>query len=92
MNVICLQEEAFHKLIEEVVSRLSDKHDSGGKPEWKWVPEEKAKELLNVKSRSMMQELRDNGEVRFSQPRKRIILYDRDSLNEYLERHAKEKY
>jgi len=46
MNVICLEEDAFHKLIEEVVSRLSDRESHNGEPEWKWVAEEKAKELL----------------------------------------------
>ncbi len=92
MNVICLEEKAFHTLLSEVRKMLLEQNTSPAEPEWKWVAEEKAKELLNVKSRSMMQELRDNGEVRFSQPRKRIILYDRDSINDYLERHAKETF
>ncbi len=36
------------------------------------------------------QKLRDEGSVRFSQPQKKIILYDRDSVMEYLDKHAKD--
>ena len=92
MNVICLEEEAFQKLIGEVRKMVLEQNSSSSEPDWKWVTEEKAKELLNVKARSTMQELRDNGEIRYSQPRKRIILYDRDSINDYLERHAKDTF
>ena len=33
--------------------------------------------------------MRDEGSIRFSQPQKRIILYDRDSDMGYLDKHAK---
>lgn len=89
MQVICLQEEAFFELINTVVEKLGVKQTQEN---WKWVNDEQAMQLLNVKSKTTMQELRDSGEVRFTQPRKKIILYDRDSLNEYLERNAKDTY
>ncbi|OEK03014.1 hypothetical protein BFP97_16445 [Roseivirga sp. 4D4] len=93
MNVICLEEEAFHSLIEEVVKRMSAKVSIvEQEADWKWISDVQAMELLKIKSKTTLQELRDNGEVRFSQPRKKIILYDRDSINEYLERHARETF
>ena len=94
MNVIHIEEESFQKLIEIVVERLKDESISSheGDPGWKWVSTERAMELLGIKSKTTLQELRDNGEVRFSQHRKKIILYDRDSLNDYLEKHAKETF
>ena len=93
MNVICLEEEAFHSLIEEVVKRMSAKVSLvEQEADWKWISDVQAMELLKIKSKTTLQELRDNGEVRFSQPRKKIILYDRDSINEYLERHARETF
>ena len=93
MNVICLEEEAFHSLIEEVVKRMSAKTPQFEQEiDWKWISDAQAMELLKIKSKTTLQELRDNGEIRFSQPRKKIILYDRDSINEYLERHARETF
>ena len=93
MNVICLEEEAFHSLIEEVVKRMSAKVSLvEQEADWKWISDVQAMELLKIKSKTTLQELRDNGEIRFSQPRKKIILYDRDSINEYLERHARETF
>jgi hypothetical protein len=37
-----------------------------------------------------MQKLRDEGKIRFSQPQKKIILYDRESISQYLEKNAKD--
>jgi len=42
--------------------------------------------LLNIKSKSTLQQLRNNGRIRFSQPQKKIILYYTDSIHEYLEK------
>ena len=90
MEVICLEEKAFYELIETVVEKLSGY--SNNEDNWKWVSDEKAMQLLNIKSKTTLQELRDNGEIRFTQPRKKIIMYDRDSLNEYLEKNAKDTF
>lgn len=89
MQVICLEEDAFYELIEQVVARLSDKH---GQTKDKWIADEEAMRLLNIKSKSTLQKLRDEGRIRFSQPQKKIILYDRDSIHEYLEKNARETF
>jgi hypothetical protein len=89
MQVICLQEDAFYTLIEEVVARLKEKH---GDQKDKWISDEQAMQLLNIKSKTTMQKLRDEGKIRFSQPQKKIILYDRDSINTYLEQNAKSAF
>lgn len=89
MQVICLEEQAFYTLLEEVVTRLSAKQS----PETaKWLGQAEAMQLLNIKSRTTLQKMRDEGKIRFSQPEKRIILYDRDSINAYLEQHAKNTF
>ena len=88
MEVICLEEDAFFKLVETVVDRLGGSNETLPK----WVNQEEAMRLLNVKSPTTMQEYRNNGEIRFTQPRKRVILYDRDSINEFLEKHAKNTF
>lgn len=87
MKVICLQEEAFYLLIDEVISRL--KETRGEKPD-KWINDQQAMQLMNIKSKTTMQRLRDEGKIRFSQPQKKNILYDRESILVYLEQHVKE--
>jgi len=87
MEVIILETEAFYSLIEEVVKRLKD-NDADSQDKWIQTPE--SMKLLGIKSKTTLQKLRDQGRIRFAQPQKKIILYDRDSIMEYLDRHAKE--
>lgn len=88
MEVICIEERAFLELIKKVVEEV--KRDM--EPGWEWASTNKAMELLGIKSKTTLQELRNNGEIRFSQPRKRIILYDIKSINDFLQRNAKEVF
>lgn len=89
MQIICLEEVAFYTLIEQVVARLKETH-SGEKE--KWISDEQAMQLLNIKSKTTLQKLRDEGKIRFSQPQKKIILYDRDSIDTYLQQHARNTF
>lgn len=89
MQVICLEDKAFYALIDEVVARLREK---GGQEPDKWVTGEQAMQLLNIKSKTTLQTLRDEGKIRFTQPQKKIILYDRDSINSYLEQNARNTF
>ncbi|WP_422004065.1 helix-turn-helix domain-containing protein [Roseivirga pacifica] len=88
MEVICLEEEAFFELVERVLERLNVNNQE---PQ-KWVDQTEAMKLLNIKSQTTLQEYRNNGEIRYTQPRKRVILYDRDSINEFLEKHSKNTF
>ncbi len=90
MNVICLEEPAFYALVEEVVARLNEKSKAG--QEERWMTDADAMKALNIKSKTTLQKLRDEGKIRFSHPQKKIILYDRQSINEYLEKHARETF
>ena len=89
MQVICLEEAAFYTLIEEVVARLKSKSNADQK---KWLSGEEAMSMLNIKSKTTLQNLRDTGKIRFSQPQKRIILYDYHSLQEYLNNNAQNTF
>jgi len=90
MQVICLEEEAFYALVEQVVSKLMKA--TGDKEKQKWVDDVKAMHLLNIKSKTTLQKLRDEGKIRFTQPQPRTILYDTDSINHYLERNARKTF
>jgi hypothetical protein len=85
MEVICLEDDAFYALVDEVVLRLKEKTKE---PKDKWISDEEAMLMLNVKSKTTLQKFRDEGKIGFSQPQKKIILYDRDSINEFLEKHS----
>jgi len=85
MEVVCLETQAFYSLVDEVVKKLREQHKE--KP--KWVSTEEALEILHITSKTTLQKFRDEGRIRFSQPSAKVILYDRESLDEFLEKHAK---
>jgi hypothetical protein len=85
MEVICLQDEAFYTLIERVIERIKEKqHVSTDK----WIAGDEAMKILRITSKTTLQKLRDEGKIRFSQPEKKIILYDIDSIHSFLEKHT----
>ena len=88
MNIICIEEQAFYALLNKVIDYTKEKveHES------KWVTQIEAMKLLNIKSNTTLQGYRNEGKIRYSQPHKRVILYDRKSIDEFLERHAKETF
>ncbi|MBU7569091.1 MAG: helix-turn-helix domain-containing protein [Flavobacterium sp.] len=89
MQVICLEEKAFYELVEQVVERLKEKNNIARD---KWVSNEEAMRLLNIKSKTTLQKLRDEGKIRYSQPEKKIILYDSDSIHAYLDKNSKDTF
>jgi len=90
MNVICLQEEAFYSLIEEVVERVQSQFPD--KVLDKWISGDEAMNMLRITSKTTLSALRNNGKIRYSQPQKKMILYDRDSINEFLNDNAKDTF
>ncbi|MFT3909738.1 MAG: helix-turn-helix domain-containing protein [Ferruginibacter sp.] len=89
MNIICLEEDAFYALIDKVVHRIKEHNKI---QEDKWLSPEETMFKLRIKSKTTLQKLRDEGKIRFTQPEKKIILYDCDSINQYLEKHAKSTF
>jgi hypothetical protein len=88
MELIVLESSAFYALIEEVISRVKTQQ---GIKEDKWISDEEAMRKLRITSRTTLQKMRDQRLISFTQPEKKIILYDSDSINEYLEKHAKNR-
>lgn len=89
-EVICLESEALYYLVDTVVERIRDKEKkSRGE---KWILPEKALQILGIRSKTTLQKLRDTGQIRFTQPMPKVILYDRDSLHEYLDKHVRETF
>lgn len=88
MEIICLETEAFHQLVEEVVDRLLDKKQE--KP--KWIPGEEAMKILGITSKTTLQKLKNEGHIGFTQPMKKLMLFDRESILDYLEKHAQKSF
>lgn len=89
MEVICLEDTAFYALVEQVVARIKEKQ---GIKEEKWISAREAMKKLRIASKTTLQKLRDEGKIRFSQPEKKIILYDVESIYAYLENHVKDTF
>lgn len=89
MEVICLQDAAFYALVDRVVEHVKGKENISAD---KWISGEEAMKMLRITSKTTLQKLRDEGKVRFSQPEKKIILYDRDSIFDYLDKNTRETF
>lgn len=89
MEVICLQDEALYALVDRIVARIkgtdTPKEDT-------WISGEEVMRLLRITSKTTLQKLRDEGKIRFSQPEKKIILYDLASVHAYLNNNAKSTF
>ena len=89
LKVICLESKAFYALIDEVVDHV--KRQNKPAPE-RWVSDTEAMSLLGISSKTTLQKYRDEGSIRFTQPSRKVILYDRQSILEFLEKHAKDTF
>ena len=90
MNVICIEEKAFYSLLDKMFKYVQSQMEMDTSD--KWIDKQEAKRLLRIKSDTTLQKLRDEGQIRYSQPERKHILYYRDSINDYLEVHAKEPF
>ncbi len=90
MNVICIEEKAFYTLLDGVIKYVKSEIELDTPNEW--LDKKEAMQALRIKSPTTLQKLRDEGKIRFSQPERKHIVYDRDSINDYLEAHAKEPF
>ncbi|MFN8250268.1 MAG: helix-turn-helix domain-containing protein [Ferruginibacter sp.] len=89
MEVITIETESFYKLIQSVVERIKSEHNI---TEDRWISGEEAMRKLRITSKTTLQKLRNEGKIRFSQPERKIILYDVESIYTFLEKNTKETF
>lgn len=89
MQVICFEDDAFYALLEKAVDRIVEKQSI---QEDIWISGGEAMRMLRITSKATLQKFRDEGKFRYSQPEKKIILYDKESILEYLENNVKNKF
>ena len=88
-NIIQIHEEDLFELIEQVVERLREKYDV---PLERWIDGAEAMSLLQISSKTTLLRFRNEGLIRYSQPTKKVILYDRLSIEKFIDSNAKETF
>ena len=88
-NIICFETEAFFALVEEVVERIKTNAPS---LQEQWIGDGETMKLLGISSKTTLQKYRDEGRIRYSQPSRKVILYDRASILDFIEQHAKDTF
>ena len=93
MEVIVLASEAYQSLHREMmqlvrtsIREAKEEALANMDPANDWLSAAEAKELLGIRSKTKLQELRDFDEIRYSKAGK-VIRYSKKSILEYLERH-----
>jgi len=89
IKVICIETEAFYALIQEVVTRMIEEQNSKHP---KWISTTDAMEMLGIKSKATIQKLKNNGSIRFSPISRKVVLFDRQSILEFLEKKARNTF
>jgi hypothetical protein len=83
MEVICIESQALKELIDQTVKRLGQKYNT---PLDKWIDGEEAMRMLRIKSPTTLQKLRDEFEIEYSKINSKTIIYDRNSIDNFIER------
>jgi hypothetical protein len=88
MDVITIEEGAFYELLKQVIGYVKKnmiEHQ-------KWISPEEAMQLLNITSKTTLQKMRNEGKISYSQPAPNILLYDRESIDRFLEKNVPETF
>lgn len=92
MEVIVIEKESYKKLQQEQFERfkkaLAEVHAKAKSQDHNWITPKEAHTLLGYRSKTKLQELRDRGEIQYSQ-HGRTIMYSRKSIIAFLERNIK---
>lgn len=79
LKIITMEESAFYELINKVVQHVKA---SNNITKDKWITGDEVMRRLGITSKTTLQKLRDEGKIRYSQPERKIILYDADSITQ----------
>ena len=86
MEIIVFEKETYWKMQTELIKMFQEALKDAKKPDGDWISTEEAKTLLGVKSKSKMQELRDNSAIQFSKHGRKTIMYSRKRILEFLKK------
>ena len=84
-----MENEIFYSLVEKVVERIKEKQDIEKNI---WLTTEEAMQKLKITSKTTLQKIRDEGNIRYSQVTNKLYLYDANAIDEYLNSKAKNTF
>ncbi len=82
-EMICLESLAFYRLIDNVADHIEERLEVTQQN--RWITGDEVLKLLGISSRTTLQKYRDEGKIRYSQITKKVILYDRKSILDFIE-------
>lgn len=87
---IVINSDAFYELLHQVVERIAEVH--GLDKANRWISAEDCMTMLNIKSRTTLWELKAEGKIAYSQVSKKVTLYDRISVLEFINKQRKKAF
>lgn len=94
MEVIVFEKDAYYKMLSEMMGAIkktfkeAQQESLKEKSQMDWIDDTGAKELLNIRSKTRMQQLRSNGEIIFTKYGRKIK-YSRKSIMDYLNKNVR---
>ena len=89
-DTICLSSDQLETIVDKLVGYIKQVHKLEAATDW--IPEAEAMSLLNVSSKTTMFTYRSEGKIKYSQMGKKILLYSRSSINEFISNHSKNTF
>ena len=83
---ICMDEEVYYDLKEGLLTRLRQINNIQHDP---WITANEALQLLSISSQTTLKKFCDSGHIRVSKITEKIVLYERQSILDFLERNVK---
>lgn len=80
-----IEEVDLDELVNQVAKRIIARQNATGE---RWIDAKDAMKLLGIKSTTTLQKYRDEHRIRFLKRSKKIIKYDRLSIEGYLDKNA----
>ena len=90
IDVICLKTDAFYALLDQVIERIDEKYYESKQPTW--IDGSEVMEMLGITSRTTLGTIKDSGKIKVSIISKKVVLYDRQSVLDYIESYTKKKF
>ena len=72
-EIICLKSNVYYALLDEILEHISTKFSI---PQKQWLLTNEAMLLLGISSKTTLQQLRDTGKIRYSQPQQGVFTLD----------------
>lgn len=87
---ICLNSDAFYELLDRVVEHITDTYRLERAE--RWISADECMELLNIRSRTTLWELKAEGKIAYSQVSRKVVLFDRRSVLEFIGKNKREAF